>query len=177
MFGITLLVKKHSVKFHSRQIDPVHSPLMHNCKEQNYQYIYYHKRERDRKLRDDPSNDSTKKKVFLLHLSSLVTSSLIGSWQRRRALWGSPVTRWIVTTIGFSLALNVFGEGNELAGFARTTRPLAGTVEEKWHVRFTDQMSPMLTCIDPYLHWVPDFLVQPLAVSFFILSKSDICLG
>jgi len=31
IFGIIWLVKKHSVRFHSRQIEPVHSPLIHNC--------------------------------------------------------------------------------------------------------------------------------------------------
>lgn len=75
--------------------------------------------------------------VFLFYLSSLVTSSLIGSWQRWRTLGGSAVTSRIVTTIRFSLALNVFGERNELARLARTTRPLAGTVEQEWHVRLT----------------------------------------
>ena len=31
IFGIMWLVRKHSVRFHSKQMEPVHSPLIHNC--------------------------------------------------------------------------------------------------------------------------------------------------
>lgn len=31
MFGISVDVRKHSVKFHSRHIEPVQSPFIHNC--------------------------------------------------------------------------------------------------------------------------------------------------
>lgn len=88
-------------------------------------------KKKKKETKDDPTYSP-------FYLSPLVTSSLVGSWQWWRTLGGSPVTSRIVTAIRFSLALNVFGEGNELARLARTTRPLAGTVEERWHVGYTD---------------------------------------
>lgn len=36
MFGIMLLVRKHSVRFHSRQMEPVHSPLIQSYEKNSF---------------------------------------------------------------------------------------------------------------------------------------------